>query len=314
VVFSGQQSGGPRLVQRCAPAKVNLVLSVGAPLAQGLRAGMHPIASWMHCIELADDVVVEALADGRASSHRIAWAADAVLPTAIDWPLEDDLAVRAHRALERQVGQPLAARIEVRKRIPVGAGLGGGSSDAAAALLALNQVFALDLTVGMLAGVAGQLGSDLAFFLDEGVGDDQKPARPALVMGTGETIQRLPRCDQVLVLLLPPLVCPTGAIYRAYDELGPGMLHPEAVRWLSSRRLWPGAPLFNDLAAAAQQLHPQLGLFRQRCQEVLHQPVHITGSGSAMFAIAGGQPHARELAQRVAGAVPEVVAMVVRLV
>src|SRR6185295_18407432 len=122
---------------------VNLALSVGPPLPAGdPRAGMHPIASWMHAIDLCDEVWITRLVTG-ASRLDIAWADDAPRPSPIDWPSEKDLAFRAHRLLEGDTGRALPAAIRIAKRIPVGGGLGGGSSDAAATLLALNDLFAL---------------------------------------------------------------------------------------------------------------------------------------------------------------------------
>ena len=172
-------------VVRSAPAKVNLALSVGdaEPAerdgARNPRAGWHPIASWMVCVDLMDRVRVTPGSEG--STHRIAWAEDAPRPTPIDWPVEKDLAVRAHRALERRVGRTLPCAVAVEKRIPVGGGLGGGSSDAAAALLALREAFDLPLSDAELAAVGAGLGSDVAFFVDAEHG-------PGVVTGFGEGV------------------------------------------------------------------------------------------------------------------------------
>jgi 4-diphosphocytidyl-2-C-methyl-D-erythritol kinase len=121
------------------PAKVNLALSVGGPTPDGY----HPIASWMVAIDLADELTLER-ADGD-STYDIAWSDDALRPSPIDWPLESDLIVKAHRLVEAEIGRPLPARATLRKRIPVGAGLAGGSTDGAAMLKALRQLFDLDL-------------------------------------------------------------------------------------------------------------------------------------------------------------------------
>ena len=139
-------------VTRLARAKINLALGVGPPD----HTGMHPIATWMHALGpgLADTVTAEPAAE---TTLRVAWAPDAPRPTPIDWPPQRDLAARAHRLLEDLAGRPLPARLEVAKRIPVGAGLGGGSSDAGAMLLALDEAFGLGLGPARLRDLAIRL-------------------------------------------------------------------------------------------------------------------------------------------------------------
>ncbi len=98
---------------------------MGAPEPEGPKAGFHPIATWMQAIDLYDEVTISRLADGQKSTYAVRWAEDALRPTDIDWALEKDLGVRAHKALElsglRAGGLPVS--IEIVKRIPVGGGL-----------------------------------------------------------------------------------------------------------------------------------------------------------------------------------------------
>ena len=155
-----------------AYAKLNLALSVGPPVPP---RGYHPIASWFVCIGLSDTLRLTRLQPGSPSRHTIRWAPGAPRPTPIDWPVERDLAVRAHRLLEHHTGRPLPVDMTVDKRIPVGAGLGGGSSDAAAALRALNTLFSLGLPADQLRALASHLGSDIPFFIDE---DPDPPPPP----------------------------------------------------------------------------------------------------------------------------------------
>src|SRR5207247_1246990 len=97
-----------------AYAKVNLCLSVGAPVAEGPKAGFHPIATWIQAIDLYDEVTIHSVPSaGKDSSYSIHWADDAPRPTPIDWPLEKDLAVRAHRAFEASIRNALGTDVSV---------------------------------------------------------------------------------------------------------------------------------------------------------------------------------------------------------
>jgi len=258
------------------PAKVNLALSVGAPLENG----MHPIASWMVQVSLYDDLTVEPSDDGE-SRFDIQWADDAPQPSEIDWPIEKDLAYRAHQLIERHVGRALPVKMTLRKRIPVGAGLAGGSSNGAMMLRAVNKVFELGLSHATLCAMAGQLGSDLAFFLGE-------PS--AIVRGVGEVTEpaALDR-PMHLTLILPPLSCSTGAVYRAFDELNPRA---------ALREVYVGVDPFNDLGEPACVVEPRLRTARGQCETLLGRPIHITGSGAAMFAVANDRAEAQSLADR----------------
>jgi len=282
-----------RIITRQAHAKINLVLSVGH--AQPPK-GYHPIVSWMAPVTLADELIVERLADGSGSRHTIEWAEDAPRPSEIDWPLEKDLAVRAHRLLEGHVGRALPAAVTLRKRIPVGGGLGGGSSDAAATLVALNDLFELHLATPVLAALAGVLGSDVAFFIDEAGGGHGGggPPRPAIVSGFGEKIERVERVPGEAVLIFPPFGCATAAVYKAFDDPmanRPGLREAQArqvvAAAVAAHRVNPAA-LFNDLAGPAQAVEPRLTEVRVAAREVLRAPVHITGSGSTLFTVLDG--------------------------
>lgn len=129
-------------------------------------SGFHRIATWMACVGLHDDVTITRKAEGDFSTFSTGWASDASRPTPIDWSLTHDLACRAHGALEKKVGRLLPADVSVTKRIPVGGGFGGGSSDAATTLILLNEMFELGLTPEALRPIAFSLGSDVAFFID----------------------------------------------------------------------------------------------------------------------------------------------------
>lgn len=280
------------------PAKVNLALSVGAPLDNGF----HPIASWMVAVSLYDDLTVEKV--DPSSSFDIQWADDALRPSEIDWPVEKDLAFRAHQLIEQHVGRPLPVRVTLRKRIPVGGGLAGGSSNGATMLRALNELFDLNLPRQTLIDIAMQLGSDLAFFLGE-------PS--AIITGLGEGLEPAPRPEPIhLALAVPAFGCPTGAVYKMFDTMLEGAKKETVpfkaggqspfsqVRELTRRTPLPPDAPFNDLAAPACAVEPALAVIRQQAEEIARRPVHITGSGSGMFVIADTADHASELADQLA--------------
>ncbi len=270
------------------PAKVNLALSVGAPLDNGF----HPIASWMVAVSLHDDLSAEIAGE---TSFDIAWADNALRPSPIDWPIEKDLAYRAHQLVQQHVGRALPVRVTLRKRIPVGGGLAGGSSNGAAMLHALNELFDLNLPQRTRIDLAMQLGSDLAFFLGE-------PS--AIITGLGEGIEPAPRSEPIhLALAVPAFGCPTGAVYKTFDtmldRIG-GDVDLERVRELTQLTPLPPDAPFNDLSGPACSVEPALAVIRQQAEAIARRPVHITGSGSGMFVICGSADHTNELADQLA--------------
>lgn len=293
-----------RTVTRAAHAKINLVLAVAPPRAGD---GLHPICSWFAPLDLADEVAVTRLPDGAESRCAITWAADAPMPSPIDWPLERDLTVRAHRALEALAKRRLPVSIAVTKRIPVGGGLGGGSSDAGAALRALIELFGLQPSVRELVALALSLGSDVPYFLldppaaavVESVGESVSPA--AALTGTG------------LVLIFPPFGTPTGAVYRAFDEAPNAPFREAEVRSMAAAGRIEAASLFNDLAAPAERVEPRLAETRLLAARAVRLPVHITGSGSTMFVVCPPECGPDELADRVSAAAPGCRALAARL-
>lgn len=261
-------------IERLAPAKVNLALAVGAPRPGD---GYHPICSWMAPVSMHDQVHVTRLEDDRLSRYALMWHEDAPVKSPINWPITKDLAVRAHHLLERETGRTLPLQLRLTKRIPVGGGLGGGSSDAAAMLTAVNELFSLSIPAQRMAQLALELGSDVAFFLHGG---------PAVVEGVGERVTPVGRTEAELVLVFPDFGCPTGQVYRAFDEIGPAPLRDADVHALAVRGAVTAGALFNDLAEPAIRTAPRLSEVQSRAAEITRTPVHITGSGSTLFAVA----------------------------
>lgn len=287
----------PRTVTARAPAKLNLALSVGPP--EPAHAGMHPIASWMMTVDLFDDLTLTRLDAGALSRYAIMWHKDAKRRSDINWSIAKDLAVRAHVALEKHIGRVggLPVQMKLEKRIPVGGGLGGGSSDAAVMLRAVNELFDLGLSLDELAEIGREVGSDVPFLVHGG---------SAIVEGFGERVrlhgpQEAPRVD--VVIAFPEAQCPTPRVYALFDEIGGARLRPETVAAVAAvavgggqrPRLSPDAP-FNDLTPAAIRAAPRLQDPLQCLAQLAERPAHVSGSGSTIFVVCDDEMHAIALA------------------
>ncbi|MFG0256915.1 MAG: 4-(cytidine 5'-diphospho)-2-C-methyl-D-erythritol kinase [Phycisphaerales bacterium JB043] len=270
-------------LEREVPAKINLMLAVDKPRADG----MHPIASWMCTIELCDHIEIEHRPDSLTSLYAIEWHEEAQKTSEIDWPIAGDLGVRAHRALEEEVGRELPLRMRVRKRIPVGAGLGGGSSDAAGVLVMMRELFELDVSDARLEEIGRSLGSDVPFF----VRMLNENARAALVRGLGEDIEVTPDpvvegSDELHVLLMVPgCECSTGEVYRAFDAMvgDDHTFRDVEVARASREGVVRPEELFNDLEAPACDIEGRLFSAKRHAVETLGGFVWVTGSGSALY-------------------------------
>lgn len=301
-----------------APAKINLTLAVSAPLpTDHPRAGFHLIDSIMVPIDLYDDLIITIDPEATPDHIEISWADDQHPPlpprlSPIDWPSDKDLAFRAWRLLQSTTNISLNARIHLRKRIPIGGGLGGGSSDAATLLLALRAIFKLPHTADQLRAIASQLGSDLPFFIDNVIDNALAipsptsagpptvvPPRPARITGLGDNIERIKLLPSHLLLIIPPMGCPTGPVYRAFDALlTPSHTFPHdpaLTNTLFSTLAHPttqsaALPTLNDLLPAAEQVAPGLRAIREHMQAATGHTVHLSGSGSSLFILSPNAP------------------------
>ncbi|MFI4860451.1 MAG: 4-(cytidine 5'-diphospho)-2-C-methyl-D-erythritol kinase [Phycisphaerales bacterium JB063] len=268
-------------VRVVCPAKINFALSVGPPREDG----MHPIASWMVPIDLCDTLTLRrATQAGEPDTFDIAFAADAPAPQPIDWPLTSDLAYRAFDALERVANRELPVHTTLEKRIPAGAGLGGGSADAAGMIVGLNALFGLKMKGPAMMEVASSLGSDVMFQLAA-----RQTTGGAIVTGTGEQIELLPtQPPTTLLLVLPPFGCSTPEVYRAFDTTldpdSPEPADPRRVGQLARATAGPHMRCFNDLAKAACVVQPGLHQVLDQLSALGLSP-YITGSGSAVFCV-----------------------------
>ncbi len=242
-----------------APAKINIALHI-----LGLREdGYHELDSVVAKVTLYDELLFRPRQDGEIRLTCSGYDCGGV---------EDNLVLRAAKLL---LENRLGVDIELIKRIPAGAGLGGGSSDAATTLMALNRLWELNLTDEHLTDLAASLGSDVPLFL----------SAPAVRMtGRGEIIEPTKVHPFGAILYLPDLYCPTAKVYAAYQKIRnpQSTIRNPQLDEIPSR--WQDK-VFNDLESAAMKVCPTLADISSNLADETHLPVHITGSGSAMFII-----------------------------
>lgn len=274
---------GPALVVD-APAKLNLFLEV-----LGRRAdGFHDLETVMVSIGLYDTLRLIPLASP-GIEFRLDLATSAPLPTATVPGDGSNLVVRAAQRLQAEAGVTTGVRIELVKRIPWQAGLGGGSSDAAATLVGLNALWQLGLPKLRLHELAATLGSDVNFFIDS--------APLAVCRGRGECVEPLPlerRLD--FVIAQPEGGLSTADVFRRWNATGT-VRDLTAWRGLMSRGSRSGvvpAP-YNALEPPARELHAGVGRLCRRL-DLLGIPGSMTGSGSACFGVCRNSRHAMRLA------------------
>lgn len=281
-------------IELLCPAKVNLALSVGARD----ETGLHPIASWMVAVQFGDVLTLEP-AQNDDSRFDIERAGDAPSAWNREWSVAQDLCFRTHQLVEQQVHDDLPVRLKVRKRIPPGAGLGGGSANAAATLMAMRRLFGLAWDRNALVRLSRQIGSDVGFLVHALSGGTSS----ALVTGYGDAIEPIELTQPLhMVLILPPYECHTGTVYGQFDVIRANRNLPADVAKVKGMaRGFELSPheLCNDLAESACHVEPRLAQDRERLRHVLGQDIHITGSGSAMFTITPDAKTARQLAQQV---------------
>ena len=279
-------ANNPALTIPC-PAKLNLTLAVGPPRADGL----HPIASVMAALDFGDTLDLKHSSKGVSTFKRL-WSPDAPRPHPIDWPIESDLTFRAHALMEAETGRRLPVDCTLTKRIPAGAGLGGGSSNAAGMLVGLRRLFELDVPDDRLAEIGSTLGTDVAFAVHALLGG---PA--ALVTGVGNRIEPLQDPpDFHAVLVFPDGMCPTAAVYQAFDQLhaNDGSIPDELVESWRNADMVPAA--HNDLTQAALQVCPEItgAIDAIRSQNLVPR---LTGSGATLFATVESQSEAVAIAK-----------------
>ena len=272
-----------------APAKVNLFLHVGAPGADGY----HPLCSLMTFADVGDRVGMQ-LGEGRVVAHG---------PFAAGLGREsDNLIIGAVRAFVAELGHPMSElAFSLEKNLPIASGLGGGSSDAGAALRLIRDVFAPQIDDARLEAVAARLGAD---------GPACLWARPVVAEGRGERLSPAPSMPTLDgVLINPGVAVSTPAVYRAFDAVGrfgdvtpPPM--PDAFEDVQEVAAWL-ATLSNDLQTPAIALAPEVGDVLATLEgepEVLL--ARVSGSGGTCFALCPDDISAETLTERIEAMVP----------
>ncbi len=247
---------GPPLL---APAKLNLFLHV-----IGRRDdGYHLLQSVFVLLDFGDTISLEPRPDGTIAR----------LSNLPDIPEEADLAVRAAKLLQRECGVHLGVNISVEKRIPMGGGLGGGSSDAATVLLALNRLWRTDLSNQRLRAIGLSLGADVPFFVR---------GRDAWAEGVGETLCPVDVPAWWYLVLAPAVSVPTPFVFQ-HPELTRNSI-PLKIADFSASRL---ADTRNDLQAVVVKAFPAVAASLAALQAVSRKSVfgaRMTGSGACVFA------------------------------
>ncbi len=251
-----------------APAKLNLNLLVN----RKAESGYHPLDSVVARISLHDVLELTLRDDGEVTFQVEGLECG---------PTGENLAFSAARVLKRLAGSVgidvPGVDIHLCKYIPPGGGLGGGSSDAASTLLALNELWNLQRTREQLSILAAELGSDVPLFLGPST---------LRMTGRGETVEPLTVHPFWAVLHLPELHCPTRDVYRAFDDDPPQMAEQlDLATFAQPPSVWRER-LVNQLAPAAMRVQPELAERFRQLNERLPAPVCLTGSGSAMFMLA----------------------------
>lgn len=280
------------MYQGIAAAKINLTLAV-----LGRRPdGYHLLESVMQTLSLCDVVEVELAAQTSLSCDLPGLSC-----------AEDNLAWRAWALMQQEFALDAGLKINLRKQIPLGGGLAGGSSNAAQVLLAVNELFELKLSVEQLLALAVRLGADVPFCLAGGT---------ALASGIGEQLRQLPPCPELrLVLVNPGFAVDTAAVYQQYDRQSVNVEAGAAEAMLQA--LQQGSPaairasLYNALEAPAFQLFPQLAAIKAELQ-ALGLSALLCGSGATVLGIAADKKKAAIAAEALYGKYPFVQAVTTR--
>jgi 4-diphosphocytidyl-2-C-methyl-D-erythritol kinase len=266
-----------------APAKINWTLEV-----IGRRPdGFHEVKTILQTIDLCDSLELET-----ASELTLAATGEGLPPP------QENLTTRAARLLQESTGYSGGARIRLTKTIPVAAGLGGGSSDAAAALRGLDRLWGLALPHERLVELAAEVGSDVPFFLRGGT---------ALAEGRGERMAPLPDAPRTAILVVVPPLSIAQKTQRMYSLLGREHYSDGGASDRFAAALKQGQPLeegalYDVFDSLAFRAFPELEACRQALIQAGASAVHLAGSGPALFVLLRDEEQRERLARAAASA------------
>jgi 4-diphosphocytidyl-2-C-methyl-D-erythritol kinase len=255
-----------------APAKVNLYLEI-----LGKRPdGYHELQTLMHRVDLGDEVEISLEGQG------INLVADGKgIPEG-----RENLACRAAQVFFEELGIQRGLKIRLKKRIPVAAGLGGGSSDAATVVMGLNDLLETGWTQDRLMALGAKIGADVPFFIFQ---------KPALARGIGERLTPIGFPEPIwLLMLIPPFSISTAWAYAAYDRLSNKGKEPVPLKdsYVDITEILP--VMRNDLEAAAFLMFPQIRRMKEELLAKGAQGALMTGSGPVTYGIFSSKKEAEQ--------------------
>jgi 4-diphosphocytidyl-2C-methyl-D-erythritol kinase len=273
-----------------APAKINLSLDV-----TGLRSdGYHEVRMVMAAIDLADRIECSEL-----SGDRI------VLHSSVPYVPEDErnFAFQAVRLIKDRYGIKKGIRLEIQKRIPVAAGLAGGSSDAAATIRAVNRLWQLGMSYDDMLDLSRQIGSDVAFCIKGGT---------ALATGRGEKISPLPQLPPCWVVLVKPAVSvATGQIYREWDSRP--AVHPDVdamIQAINNHDFGAICRLLgNTLEPVTMEKVEEIAKIKEHMHQIGTEGILMSGSGPTVFGLTRHESRMQRLLNGMKGYCPQVYAV-----
>lgn len=275
-----------------APAKINLSLDV-----LGRREdGYHEVRMVMATIDLADRVECESLAED-----------EIIIRASAPYVPEDDrnFAYQAAKLIKEKYSIRAGVRVSIDKRIPVAAGLAGGSSDAAATIRALNRLWKIGMTYESMLDIAGKVGSDVAFCIKGGT---------ALATGRGEKISPLPPLPPCWIILVKPDVSvSTAQIYREWDDQPAPALHPDVDAMIAAiaRRdfLAICRLLGNTLEAVTMNKVAEIARIKAHMNRIGAEGILMSGSGPTVFGLTQRESKMQRLLNGMKGYCPQVYAV-----